>query len=149
MEHVMPRLLEQATTARDEQSRAVHRARAHAQQAVDTLARLDAFRAECLARTPAATLGRADGAQLADTQRFLSRLDDAIRLQRQESVLRDAAAVRQQQLLVQAQQRLLALQALAQRQADERRRREARRGQAEADEFAARASGRGLGMGLS
>jgi flagellar FliJ protein len=143
MEQVLPLLIEQATGARDRQSARLAQVRQSVQQAQATLERLQAFRLECLARSPAAQLGRGDGAMLAGYQQFLGRLDDAIAMQRQEAALRQAQADQQQALLAQCQQKLLAFQTLAARQAQRRELRAARKSQRESDEFAARAYARG------
>ncbi|HZY19159.1 MAG TPA: flagellar export protein FliJ [Ramlibacter sp.] len=142
MQHVLPLLIEQAQAARDQQSVRLKQAQQAVQQAQATLQRLLEFRAECLSRSPAATLGRGDGGQLADYQRFVSRLDEAIAMQRREAQAREGVVGQQQQLLVQCQQRMLAFETLSRRQAQQRDRREQRRGQREADEFAARAVAR-------
>ncbi|RYY63517.1 MAG: hypothetical protein EOO24_57515, partial [Comamonadaceae bacterium] len=124
MEHVLPLLVEQALAARDQQAAVLRQAQGALQQARATLERLQAFRLECLSRSPAATLGRADGAALADYQRFVTRLDDAIASQGQEASRRQGAVAHQQQLLQQAQQRLLAFQTLGGRYARQRASRE-------------------------
>ncbi|TFZ08342.1 flagellar export protein FliJ [Ramlibacter humi] len=142
MEHVLPMLTQQATAARDREAARLQQARQSHAQAQATLQRLEAFRQECLARSPAATGGRGDGATLAAYQQFVARLDEAIAMQRQETGLRANQADAQQQRLAQAQQRLLAFQALANRQAVRAAQRETKREQRMADEFAARATAR-------
>jgi flagellar FliJ protein len=142
MQQVLPLLIGQARAARDQQAARLQQAQLAVQQARATLERLQAFRLECLARSPAATLGRADGAALADYQRFVTRLDDAITSQQGEVALRESVATQQQQVLQQAQQRLLAFDTLARRHAQQRATRELRRDQRQADEFAARATAR-------
>jgi flagellar FliJ protein len=142
MQQVLPLLIEQARAARDQQAARLRQAQGGVQQARATLERLQAFRLECLACSPAATLGRADGAGLADSQRFVTRLDDAIASQQDEVARHQSAAAQQQQVLQQAQQRLLAFDTLSRRYAQQRATRELRRDQRQADEFAARASAR-------
>ena len=139
MEHVLPTLIESARTARDRQAAQLRQAQGAVQQARTTLERLGQFRAECLARSAAGTLGHTDGPALGRYQRFIARLDEASALQQRELQLRTERAEREQQALVHCQQRLLAFQALAQRRLREREHRENRRLQREADEFAARA----------
>jgi hypothetical protein len=78
----------------------------------------------------------------ADYQRFVTRLDDAITSQHHEVTVRQSGAAQQQQVLQQAQQRLLAFDTLARRHARQQATRELRREQHQADEFAARASAR-------
>ena len=142
MLHVLPHLIEQATQDRDREAARLQQAQRAVQQASATLERLRVFRLECLARSPAASHGRGDGATLADYQRFVSRLDEAIAMQGQEVAQRDQLAAQQQQRLVAAQQRLLAFDALQRRQLQQRHLRDQRREQRAADEFAARALAR-------
>jgi flagellar FliJ protein len=139
MLHVLPQLIEQATQGRDREAARLQQAQRTVQQARSTLERLQAFRLECLARSPAASHGRGDGATLADYQRFVSRLDEAIVMQGHELAQREQQAAQQQQRLVAAQQRLLAFDTLKRRQLQQRHAREQRREQRAADEFAARA----------
>jgi flagellar FliJ protein len=141
MRAVLPLLIERAEAARDAQSVRLRQAQQAQAQAQGTLERLQAFRQECLARSPAA-LGRGDGAGMADYQRFVSRLDEAIGLQAQDVDARRQQAEHQQRLLAECQQRLLAFQTLDRRQAQQRQARELRRDQRAADEFAARAATR-------
>jgi flagellar FliJ protein len=142
MQKVLPMLIDQARTVRDQQAARLQQAQGALQQAQGTLERLHAFRIECLARSPAAVLGRSDGAGLADYQRFVTRLDEAIAAQRQQAELRQAAMLKQQQVLQQAQQRLLAFDTLDRRYATQRAARELRHEQRQSDEFAARATAR-------
>ena len=142
MDHVLPVLVETAETARDRQAVRARQALSAQAQGEATLQRLREFRAECLARTPAARHGRADGLSLADTQRFLTRLDEAIDVQQQEVRRRTGVADEEQRRLLQAQQRVLAFQALRQRRASALALRESRTAQRQSDEFAARSAAR-------
>ncbi len=141
MRAVLPLLIERAQAARDAQSARLRQAQQAQAQAGATLQRLQAFRQECLARSPAA-LGRGDGPGMADYQQFVSRLDEAIGLQTQDVEARRLQAEHQQRLLADCQQRLLAFETLDRRQAQQRHAREQRRDQHAADEFAARAATR-------
>ena len=140
MKHALPLLIERAQAARDQQAARTRQARQSATQAQATLQRLQAFRGECLARSPAAVGGSADGASLAGYQQFVTRLDEAIGMQGQEAGLRERMADEQQRQLLQHQQRLLAFQTLARRQAQQQAHREQRLDQRTSDEFAARAA---------
>ena len=140
MKHVLPLLIERAQAQRDRQAAAARQARQSAAQAESTLQRLGEFRGECLSRSAAAQLGRADGASLAGYQVFVGRLDAAIGLQAREATLRAGHADDQQQRLLQQQRRVLAFEALARRDTLERSRREQRRDQRTTDDFAARAA---------
>jgi flagellar FliJ protein len=142
MQHVLPLLTAQATEARDREAARLTQLRQSHAQAQATLQRLEAFRLECLARSPSAMGGRGDCDSLAGYQKFVARLDEAIAMQRQETTLRWQQAEAQQLRLVTAQQRLLAYQALAARNATRAAQKEAKRDQRMADEFAARATAR-------
>jgi flagellar export protein FliJ len=142
MDHVLPLLIERATKFRDRQAAATQQARMSAQQAEATLDRLGAFRVDCLAQSPGGTLARTTGEALAGYQQFDARLDDAIGMQSREADHRYARFGEQQQLLSEAQRRLLAFEALQRRRTDERRAKEQRIAQRESDEFAARATRR-------
>lgn len=145
MKHALPRLIETAEAARDQASAALAQVRQAVAQAATTLQRLQDFRAECLSRSAAGTLGATDGAGLQGYQRFVGRLDEAIALQQQEVRRREARVQEQQLRLQECQRKLMAFQALQRREADAANARAQRREQREADEFAARAFGRSLG----
>jgi flagellar protein FliJ len=140
MKHVLPLLIERAQAQRDRQALASRQARQSAAQADATLQRLGEFRGECLSRSAAAQLGQADGASLAGYQAFVGRLDEAIGMQGREAALRAGVAHEQQQRLLQQQRRVLALEALARRDALQCGQREQRREQRTTDDFAARAA---------
>ncbi len=142
MKDVLPILIETARATRDRQAANLAQAQLALAQAHATLERLRQFRSEYLARSPAARLGRCDGQALSQYQQFFSRLDDAIAQQQRETELRQARLDAQQAQLVRCHQRLLAFETLASRRACEREKREMRRLQGEADEFAARVAGR-------
>lgn len=142
MDHVLPYLIESARTARDRQAASLRQAELSVRQALATLQRLRQFRTECLARSPASMHARSDGQALAAYQQFVGRLDEAIVLQRQEADRREARRVAQQEQLTRAHQRVAAFETLARRRLQERERREQRRMEREADEFAARAARR-------
>lgn len=140
MQASLPLLIDRARTSRDEQSLRARRATQALHQAQATLQQLEGFRADYLRRSPA-TSGQAihtDGLQ--DWQRFVSRLDEAVALQRQEIEIRRHQDAEGQRLLLDAQRRLMAFEALAARQRAERERKAQRQAQHEADEFAARAT---------
>ena len=142
MKHVLPLLIETAEAARDRQAALLAQARQAAEQAGGTLQRLADFRADCLARSAAGTLGTTDAATLQAYQRFVGRLDEATAMQQHELRAREARQAEQQARLQQAQQRLLAFQALQKRDLRAREAQAARGEQRAADEFAARAFGR-------
>jgi flagellar FliJ protein len=143
MKHVLPLLIEAAREKRDREGAMLRAAQQATAQAANTLQRLGDFRGECLARSAAATQGQTTGRALQDYQRFVGRLDDAIGQQRNETARRADAADAQQLKLAQAQQRLLAFEALAQRRVNAQQQRDQRRMQRETDEFAARTLARG------
>ena len=143
MKHVLPLLIETAQAARDRQVGLLAQARQAADQAGGTLQRLAEFRADCLARSAGGTLGTTDATALQQYQRFVARLDEATAMQQQEVRARHARQAEQQARLQQVQQRLLAFQALQQRDLRAREAQAARGEQRAADEFAARAFGRG------
>lgn len=140
LQQVLPLLIERAQAARDRQAAVLRQVQQSAAQAHTTLQRLDAFQAECLARSAAGQLGRSDGASLAGYQAFVGRLGEAIDLQAQEAALRQAQAQDQQQRLLQQQRRVLAFETLARRDAQQRARRQDRLERLATDEFAARAA---------
>lgn len=142
MQHVLPTLIESAQAVRDRQAAALRQAQQSVQQAGQTLARLREYRAECLARSAAGTLGRTQAQSLQDYQRFIGRLDEAIAMQEREAQRREAHAAAQLQLLLQSQQRLRAFETLAGRHVRARQAREQRLERRESDEFAARAAAR-------
>jgi flagellar protein FliJ len=142
MDHILPLLIERAAALRDRQAAAMQQARMAADQADTTLGRLESFRVDCLARSPAGSLARTTADSLAGHQQFVSRLDDAIGLQTQEADTRHARAGEQQAVLIEAQRRLLAFETLQRRRAAERNAKEQRKLQRESDEFAARAARR-------
>lgn len=143
MKHALPLLIETAEAARDQQSARLAQARQAVAQAVATLERLRDFRAECLARSAAGTLGGTDGTALQDYQRFVARLDEAIGQQQQQVRQRELQVEHQQIQLQRCQQRLLAFETLRKREANAAAARTLRREQREADEFAARSYARG------
>lgn len=142
MKHALPMLLQSAESARDHQAALLAQARQAVSQAQSTLERLREFRADCLARSAAGTLGGSDGVALGGYQRFVERLDGAIGMQQHEVRAREGRAVGEQQRLQHCQQRLLAFQALQRREAQAAALRLQRREQRESDEFAARAIAR-------
>jgi flagellar export protein FliJ len=142
LKDVLPLLIETAKAVRERQSANVAQAQLALAQAQSTLRRLQQFRAEYLARSPAARQGRSDGQALAQYTQFFGRLDDAIGQQQRETGLRQSQLEAQQAQLVRCHQRLQAFETLAHRLACERETRESRRLQGEADEFAARAASR-------
>jgi flagellar FliJ protein len=147
MRHALPLLISTAEAARDQQAAALARAREAVRQAEATQQRLRDFRAECLARSAAGRVGSGDASSLQVYQQFVTRLDEAIALQQGELAQRARRAGEQQLHLQRAQQKLLAFQALQRRDEGQRRAREQRREQRDADEFAARAYARALREG--
>ena len=140
MQAVLPLLLERAEGERDGEGVSLRQAAQALQQALATLGQLERFREDYLRRSPVAAGQALDAQRLVDWQRFVSRLDQAIALQRQEITIRTHQEAQARQRLVQAQQRLMSLQALGQRWARQQQARMDRRLQAEADAFAARAT---------
>lgn len=143
MKHVLPLLIETAEAARDRQAGVVAQARQATGQAEGTLQRLTDFRADCLARSAGGTLATTSTDALQAYQRFVGRLDEATAMQQQEVRTREARQAEQQARLQQAQQRLLAFQALQKRDARSREAKALRGEQRAADEFAARSFSRG------
>ena len=139
MQAVLPLLLERAEGERDRQGVSLRQAAQALQQAQATLGQLERFREDYLRRSPVAAGQALDAQRLMDWQRFVSRLDQALAMQRQELALRTHQEAQARQRLVQAQQRLMSLQALGRRWSQQQQARLDRCLQAEADAFAARA----------
>jgi len=139
MDHVLPLLIEGAEAGRDRLAARLREATGQAQQAGATLTRLSDFRAGCVARSPVTRGGPVDVQSLVDHHRFVGRLDEAIAMQTHEERRRQDMAALAQARLAEGQRKLLAFQTLAKRRAAARDLKDARRGQREADEFAARA----------
>lgn len=139
MKQVLPLLIERALEARDQLAAAARQATQAVQQADATMLQLTNFRADYLGRSPTATVGSFSADSLHDWQRFMTRLDEALAMQREECDRRRQAEAQRQQQLAQGQRRLMAFEALAARQAAELGRRQARQAQRDSDEFAARA----------
>jgi flagellar FliJ protein len=140
MDAVLPLLIERAQAARDRLAVEARQTAQALQQSHATLQRLQQFRAEYLARSPA-TRGTAVSPQaLVDWQRFLARLDDAIRMQEQECEHRSQMDDARRRQLGEGQRRLMAFETLDRRRAAVREAALVRRAQRDADEFAARAA---------
>jgi len=142
MKHALPLLLQSAASARDRQAAVLAQARQAVAQAQATLDRLEGFRAECLARSAAGTLRTTGAEALREYQRFVERLDEAVAMQRNELDARAQRAAAEHDRLLRCQQRLLAFEALREREARAAAARAQRREQRESDEFAARAIAR-------
>jgi flagellar protein FliJ len=139
MRAVLPTLIERAQADCSRHATAVQQCSQALQQAQATLAQLDRFRDDYLGRSPVLCGQAVGGQRLADWQRFVSRLDDAIGLQRQELEIRQHQQAQALALLGQAHRRLMSFEALARRAAQQQQLRQDRRAQAETDEFASRA----------
>ncbi len=139
MKQVLPLLIERALEARDQLAAAARQATQAVQQAEATLAQLTTFRADYLRRSPTGSVGGFTADRLHDWQRFMTRLDEAMALQREDCERRRQVEAMRQQQLAEGQRRLMAFEALAARQAAEQNRRQARQAQRDSDEFAARA----------
>ncbi len=139
----LPLLIERAQEERDRVAAQAHQALQSMRQALGTLERLLQYRQECIARSPA-TRGRADGQMLCDYQRFVSRLDEAVSMQKLECRHREERSATMQHELVQSQQRLTAYTTLAGRIARTALQKETRKAQVASDEFAARAALRNM-----
>lgn len=133
-------LVQQARDARDTRATEVRQCGQALQQAQGTLGHLQDFHSQLLQRSP--VLGRACTATTAlqDWQAFASGLQRALAQQAGEVDARDWQQAQAQRVLVEAQTRLLALQALQARRQGALERAAQRRQQHECDEFAARAS---------
>lgn len=142
MDHILPTLIEGATANRDKESARLRQFVQALRQSEATLERLQAFRVECLARSPAGSLGRGDAMSLQGYQTFMTRLDQALGLQGQDLVRRRQAVAMQQERLNASQQKLLAFETLVKRRAAVRAQKQSRLEQRECDEFAARALAR-------
>ncbi len=135
----LPLLIDRARTLRDQLAAAAAQATQALQQSEQTLDQLGRFREETLARCPTARVGGFSADRLHDWQRFMTRLDEALSLQRAECERRRQSLALRQQHLAEGQRRLMAFEALETRQAMERQRKQARQAQRDSDEFAARA----------
>lgn len=140
MKNILPLLIERAEQLRDRHVAEAQETVATLRTAQSVLQRLDEFRVEFLARSPAATGAHADGQALQDYQRFVGRLDEAIAQQRLECDRRQQRNDAAQRLLLDSQRRVVALQSWKRREAHAEANRESRKLQREADEFAARAA---------
>ena len=140
MDAVLPLLIERAQAARDRMAAEARQSAQALQQSQATLERLRQFRAEYLARSPATRGGAVSPQVLVDWQRFLARLDDAIRLQAQECEHRRQVDDVRRRQLGEGQRRLMAFETLDRRRAAVREIAQGRRAQRDADEFAARAA---------
>lgn len=139
MRQVLPLLIERALEARDQLAAAARAATQAVQQSQATLEQLTHFRADYLKRSPTGHVGDFSADRLHDWQRFMTRLDEAMAMQREDCERRRQVEALRIQQLAEGQRRLMAFEALAARQAAERDRRQARQAQRESDEFAARA----------
>lgn len=140
MDKILPFLIERAGGERDRQMRVARDAAHAAAQAAGTLARLEEFRVECLARAPGMTGHAATAQSLADFQNFVARLDQAISMQKMEAAQREMRREAAQRQLIERQQRVLAFETLSTRRGAAREAIAARKSQRESDEFAARAA---------
>lgn len=139
MKQALPLLIERALEARDQLAAAARAATQAVRQGEGTLAQLTTFRADYLRRSPTATVGGFSADRLHDWQRFMTRLDEAVAMQREDCERRRQLEALRVQQLAEGQRRLMAFEALAARQAAELARRQARQAQRDSDEFAARA----------
>lgn len=139
---VLPVLIDGAKAERDRAGTQVRQAAQALQQAQDTHERLAQFRTDYLSRSPAHRTGAFDPQALTDYQAFLARLDQAIGMQVHQKTFREEQLAGQQQMLVQAQRRVMAFEALARRAVNAREKKLQRRAQVEADEFATRSAAR-------
>lgn len=144
MKNLLPMLIERAQQLRDRHVAQARDTLATLQSATSVLQRLDDFRADFLARSPAATGAAVDTQALQDYQRFVLKLDAAIGQQRSECELRRQRNDDAQRLLLDSQRRVVALQSWQRREAHVQAAREGRRDQRSADEFAARAAARAM-----
>lgn len=148
MNNVLPLLIDRAQVLRDRHVREARDTLTTLQTAQQVLQRLDDFRVEFLARSPAASGASADTHALQDYQRFVGRLDEAIAQQRQECARRQQRNDAAQRQLLDSQRRVVALQAWSRRELAAQVTRDNRRTQRESDEFATRAASRYTGEAL-
>ncbi len=139
MTNLIPMLIDRAQQLRDRHVAEARDTLVTLNTAQSVLQRLDDFRIDFLARSPAATGACADAQALQDYQRFVGRLDEAITQQRQECERRRVRNDAAQRQLLDSQRRVVALQAWQRREAHAQATRDSRRSQREADEFAAHA----------
>jgi flagellar protein FliJ len=142
MDHVLPVLIRNAVAARDRQQALSRVAAAAQRQAGVTLERLQQFRGDCLARSPAASQRAVDAQALIDYQHFVARLDDAIAMQGQECSRGAQRSEFARQQLLESQRRLMSFESLVKRRAQTQAAAQGRRDQRDTDEFAARAARR-------
>ncbi len=148
MKNVLPLLIDRAQVLRDKHVGEARETLTTLQTAQQVLQRLDDFRAEFIARSPAASGASADTQSLQDYQRFVGRLDEAMAQQRQECARRQKRNDAAQRQLLDSQRRVVALQSWQRREAAALAARDNRRTQRESDEFAARAAGAYTGEAL-
>jgi flagellar FliJ protein len=148
MKNVLPLLIDRAQVLRDKHVREARETLTTLQTAQQVLQRLDDFRTEFMARSPASSGASADTQALLDYQRFVGRLDEAMAQQRQECTRRQQRNDAAQRQLLDSQRRVVALQSWQRREAAALAAKDNRRTQREADEFAARAAGRYTGEAL-
>lgn len=141
MKNVLPLLIDRAQVLRDKHVAQARETLTTLQTAQQVLQRLDDFRAEFIARSPASSGATADTQALLDYQQFVGRLDEAIAQQRQECARRQQRNDAAQRQLLDSQRRVVALQSWQRREAAALVAKDNRRTQREADEFATRAAG--------
>jgi flagellar protein FliJ len=139
MQAVLPVLIERALSERDRTAMTSRQCAQALEQAHATLGQLERFREDYLRRSPVLAGQSIQAERLAEWQLFVSRLDHAIALQRQEIQIREHQQAHAQAQLGHAQRRLLSFEALAGRAARQHQLRQDRYAQKESDEFAARA----------
>lgn len=134
------KLIERVESERDSERAHAHQARRQAEEAHNTLVRLQAFRQDFLCRAPGAQSAPVHAESLQGRQQFTLAIGQAIGAQQQACAERDQQRDRAQAVLMERQKRLLALQSLHQRQADAQHALQLRRDQKESDAWAARAT---------
>lgn len=132
------KLIERAEGERDDEMAQVTHARRQAEEAHNTLARLQTFRQDFLGRAPGPQSTPVSVTTLQGRQQFTVAIGQAIGAQQQACDERDRQRDRAQAQLVERQKRLLALQSLYKRQTQAQQVLQVRRDQKESDAWAAR-----------
>lgn len=139
MKKSLPLLIENARATRDTAARHNEAALAAVRESQMTVTSLEQYRSEYLAAAPGTATQAVSATSLASFHEFVTRLDVAIRMQKEETAKRIGLASRATQNLLEKQQRLFAFDALMTRHHLAVQASAARQEQRNSDEFAARA----------
>ncbi len=138
--NTLVKLIERAENERDDEMAYANNARRQAEEAHNTLVRLQTFRQDFLGRAPGPLSSPVSVSTLQGRQHFTLAIGQAIGAQQQACDERDRQSQRAHVQLMERQKRLLALQSLYRRQTTAQQALQVRRDQKESDAWAARAA---------